>query len=44
MPKHMDSAKALNALFALVFIGKICLPESQTPETNGEVWSKLGNV
>lgn len=39
-PKDMDNAKALNALFALVFIGKICLPESQSPEANSEVWSK----
>ena len=37
MPKDMENAKALNTLFALVFTGRICLQESQTPETNGEV-------
>jgi len=34
--KDMKNAKALNAFFALVFISKICLQESQTPEANGK--------
>lgn len=37
MPEDMENAKTLNTLFALVFIGNICLQESQTPEINGEV-------
>lgn len=40
MPKDVENAKALNALFTLVFTGKICLQKFQTLEINGEVRSK----
>lgn len=40
MLQHVENAKALNILFALAFIGNICLQKSQTPEISGEVWSK----
>lgn len=31
MQKDVENAKALSALFALVFTGKVCLQETQIP-------------
>ena len=35
----MEKAEVLDAFFALVCIGKICLLESQAAETSGKIWS-----
>lgn len=38
--KDIKRAEVLNGFFTLVFCGKTCLQESQTPETRGNVWTK----
>lgn len=38
--KDMEKVKVLSGFFTLFFTGKICLQESQNPETSGNVWSK----
>lgn len=38
--KNMEKPEILNALFTLFFTIKICLRESQTPETRQKVWNK----
>lgn len=40
MRKNTGKAEVLEAFFALIFTGKICLQESQSPETTGKAWSK----
>lgn len=39
MKENMEKAEVLDVFFALVFIGRICLLESQALETSGKVWS-----
>lgn len=37
--ENMEKAEVLHVFFTLVFIGRICLLESQALETSGKVWS-----
>lgn len=38
--KDVEKVKVLNVFFMLVFTGKVCLQETQDPETSGKVWSE----
>ena len=40
MTKDTENVEVLSAFIPLFFTGKICLQESQVPETSGKVWSK----
>ena len=40
MTKDVEKVKVLNVFFMLVFTGKICLQETQAPETSGKVRSE----
>lgn len=37
--ENTEKAEGLDAFFALIFIGKMCLLESQASETSGKGWS-----
>lgn len=42
--KDMEKAEILHAFFASVINGKICLQESQGPENNRKIWSKVSTL
>lgn len=37
---HVEDSEVLRAFFTLIFTDKLCVSESQAPETWGKVWSK----
>lgn len=40
MTKSIGKAKVIDAFSVLVFTGKICLQEFQSPENTGKAWSR----